>query len=151
MSSSASLLRPSPSLDGQCLDSCLLSPKYSSHAEGLDCLSPRMSVKPASQGGFKSAEKGANSNRFSAEFDKGPDAAAFAKLRGTWQLAATGKPAAAAVLNDLKVQRIHDGGREGVKALASKLISQHQLDDTFYVMDLANVVRLYKSYIPAIA
>jgi hypothetical protein len=28
--------------------------------------------------------------------------------------------------------------------VASQLITQHQLDDTFYVVDLANVVRLFK-------
>jgi hypothetical protein len=31
-----------------------------------------------------------------------------------------------------------------VKGVASKLIEQHQLDDTFYIVDLANVVRLFK-------
>jgi hypothetical protein len=36
------------------------------------------------------------------------------------------------------------GGPEGVKSVASQLITQHQLDDTFYVVDLANVVRLFK-------
>jgi hypothetical protein len=36
------------------------------------------------------------------------------------------------------------GGPEGVKGVASQLITQHQLDDTFYVVDLANVVRLFK-------
>lgn len=38
----------------------------------------------------------------------------------------------------------HAGGPEGIKAMASKMITQHQLDDTFYIVDLANVVRLYK-------
>lgn len=33
---------------------------------------------------------------------------------------------------------------EGIKATASQLIAAHELDDTFYVLDLANVVRLYK-------
>lgn len=144
----------------------------------------------------------------------GADAAALAKLRGHWLLPAVGKPAAAAVLAELKVQRIadgeqrrsgcwaegfgsfgqaqqqpsrswcwtvglllgvcmhactrrasnmssccehtdapllrsvnvstHAGGPDGVKGFATKLIEQHQLDDTFYIVDLANVVRLFK-------
>lgn len=36
------------------------------------------------------------------------------------------------------------GGPDGVKGVATKLIEQHQLDDTFYIVDLANVVRLFK-------
>lgn len=36
------------------------------------------------------------------------------------------------------------GGPDGVKGVASRLIEQHQLDDTFYIVDLANVVRLFK-------
>jgi ornithine decarboxylase len=36
------------------------------------------------------------------------------------------------------------GGPDGVKSVATKLIEQHQLDDTFYIVDLANVVRLFK-------
>jgi hypothetical protein len=31
-----------------------------------------------------------------------------------------------------------------VKGVATKLVEQHQLDDTFYIVDLANVVRLFK-------
>lgn len=44
------------------------------------------------------------------EPEAGSDAAALAKLRGHWLLPAVGKPAAAAVLAELKVQRIADGG-----------------------------------------
>lgn len=43
------------------------------------------------------------------EPEAGSDAAALCKLRGHWLLPAVGKPAAAAVLADLKVQRIADG------------------------------------------
>lgn len=43
------------------------------------------------------------------EPEPGSDAAALSKLRGHWLLPAVGKPAAAAVLADLKVQRIADG------------------------------------------
>jgi ornithine decarboxylase len=39
---------------------------------------------------------------------------------------------------------VPSGGPDGVKGVASKLIEQHQLDDTFYIVDLANVVRLFK-------
>lgn len=45
----------------------------------------------------------------SGELDRGLDAVALAKLRGTWQLGATGKPAAASVLNEFKVQRVASG------------------------------------------
>lgn len=41
------------------------------------------------------------------------------------------------------------GGPDGVKGVASKLVEQHQLDDTFYIVDLANVVRLFKVCAPA--
>lgn len=44
----------------------------------------------------------------------------------------------------LALARLLAGGVEGIKATASQLIAAHELDDTFYVMDLANVVRLYK-------
>lgn len=50
-------------------------------------------------GGFKLADNG----------PRAPDAATMAKLRGSWQLAAARKPAAAAVLVDLKVQHIPHG------------------------------------------
>lgn len=46
---------------------------------------------------------------FSGSFVRGPAVANIGKLRGTWQLAAVGKPAAAAVLTDLKVQKINSG------------------------------------------
>lgn len=43
MSSSASLLLPSASLETRCsLDGCLLSPKLSTHNEELGCFSPRL-------------------------------------------------------------------------------------------------------------
>jgi hypothetical protein len=46
------------------------------------------------------------------ETEAASDAAALSKLRGHWLLPAVGKPAAAAVLADLKVQRIADGERQ---------------------------------------
>ena len=36
------------------------------------------------------------------------------------------------------------GGVKGLKHEASELITKNKLDDTFYIVDLANVVRLYK-------
>ncbi|KAF6266515.1 hypothetical protein COO60DRAFT_1897 [Scenedesmus sp. NREL 46B-D3] len=134
MSSSATLLMPSSSLERRC-----------SEADAFDCLlgSPRAcileklkSTSAVSGGcGLKLAEQAV---------PKAADVATMAKVRGSWQLAAVKKPAAAAVLMDLKVQRVCHGGPEGVKGVASQLITQHQLDDTFYVVDLANVVRLFK-------
>lgn len=46
------------------------------------------------------------------EPEPGSDAAALTKMRGHWLLPAVGKPAAAAVLADLKVQRIADGEQQ---------------------------------------
>jgi hypothetical protein len=40
------------------------------------------------------------------------------------------------------------GGVQGLKQEASELITKHKLDDTFYIIDLANVVRLYKVRCP---
>lgn len=48
------------------------------------------------------------------EPEPGSDAAALTKMRGHWLLPAVGKPAAAAVLADLKVQRVADGKQRGI-------------------------------------
>ncbi|KAJ9508522.1 hypothetical protein QJQ45_012069 [Haematococcus lacustris] len=72
--------------------------------------------------------------------DRGPS------LLGSWQLKATGIPAAAAVLRDLKVERIKSGGPGGITQKACKEIAALGLDDTFYVVDLANVLRMYKAW-----
>lgn len=72
-------------------------------------------LRAPSQGG--AAKQAGGAEQWSGEFDRGPAAAAaeaaeLAKLRGSWQLAATGKPAAAAVLADLQAARIPDGERQ---------------------------------------
>jgi hypothetical protein len=38
----------------------------------------------------------------------------------------------------------HSGGPQGMLQKACKEISAHGLDDTFYLVDLANVLRMYK-------
>jgi hypothetical protein len=66
-------------------------------------VSPRCCFVPqavSAGGGLKLAEQAA---------PKVPDVATMAKVRGSWHLAAVKKPAAAAVLMDLKVQRIGHG------------------------------------------
>lgn len=55
------------------------------------------------------ARKSFSGDTVLGEPEPGSDAAALSKLRGHWLLPAVGKPAAAAVLADLKVQRIADG------------------------------------------
>ncbi|WIA09197.1 hypothetical protein OEZ85_008607 [Tetradesmus obliquus] len=139
MSSSVSLLMPCSSLERRCseadaFDHLLGSPRA--------CILEQLKSPSAASGGcgLKLAEQAA---------PKVPDVATMAKVRGSWHLAAVKKPAAAAVLMDLKVQRVSHGGPEGVKGVASQLITQHQLDDTFYVVDLANVVRLFKNNQPS--
>lgn len=67
-------------------------------------------------------------------------------LLRSWQMRATGKLAAAAVLHDLKAEHVRSGGLQGMIDKASKEIVRHQLDDTFYVIDLANVLRMYKAW-----
>lgn len=66
------------------------------------CLTLLLRVPQAASGGcgLKLAEQAA---------PKVPDVATMAKVRGSWHLAAVKKPAAAAVLMDLKVQRVSHG------------------------------------------
>jgi hypothetical protein len=66
------------------------------------------------------------------------------RLLRSWQMRATGKLAAAAVLVDLGAERLASGGIAGITAKATKEIASRNLDDTFYVVDLANVLRMYK-------
>lgn len=64
----------------------------------------------------------------------------------SWQFQVTGKPAAAAVLADVKAEHIKSGGATSMTVEAAKLIAEKQLDDTFYMVDLGNVPRLYKAW-----
>lgn len=72
--------------------------------------------------------------------------AATEVVKKSWQFQATGSVAAAAVLADLHVRRVPHGGPEGMKRVASGLIKAHHLDDTTYVYDLANTVRLFRAW-----
>lgn len=67
---------------------------------------PARAARPQSLGRRSSCGEG-----FALEAEAGLDAASVAKLRGHWLLPAVGKPAAAAVLMDLGVQRIPHGAR----------------------------------------
>jgi len=75
--------------------------------------------------------------------DRGP--ADVQRYLRTWQYQVTGKVATAAVLADVKAEHIKHGGPAGIHALASKYISEHKLDDTFYIVDLGNVLRMFKA------
>lgn len=44
------------------------------------------------------------------------------------------------------VKFIDNGGPEGIREFTSELIRQHKLDDSLYVYDLANVVRMYRAW-----
>jgi hypothetical protein len=136
MSSCGPLLMPARSVDAT-------RPSADGSAALEACMSPRFSLSSALGSVKPYSNEGALVQQPSASLD-GSEAAAFEHLRGSWQLAAVGRTAAAAVLADLGAAHIPYGGREGIKTVASGLISEHRLDDTFYVMDLANVVRLYK-------
>ncbi|EFJ40311.1 hypothetical protein VOLCADRAFT_84542 [Volvox carteri f. nagariensis] len=79
--------------------------------------------------------------------DRGPATAApDPKLLRSWQYQATGKLATAQVLVDLKAEHIKSGGPMGMKQEAIKHIVKHKPDDTFYVVDLANVQRMFKAW-----
>ncbi|GLI59190.1 hypothetical protein VaNZ11_001024 [Volvox africanus] len=79
--------------------------------------------------------------------DRGPAAAApDPKLFRSWQYQVTGKLATAQVLVDLKAEHIKSGGPAGMKQEAVKHILRHKPDDTFYVVDLANVQRMFKAW-----
>ncbi|KAG2440307.1 hypothetical protein HXX76_004416 [Chlamydomonas incerta] len=79
--------------------------------------------------------------------DRGPAAAApDPKLLRSWQYQVTGKLATAQVLVDVKAEHIKSGGPTGMKQEAIKHIVRHKPDDTFYVVDLANVQRMFKAW-----
>lgn len=67
-------------------------------------------------------------------------------VRNSWQFKATGSARAAAVLAEFKARRIPAGGPRGMAAQAAALIAQHSLDDTLYVYDLGNTMRLFKAW-----
>ena len=58
----------------------------------------------------------------------------------------TGSARAAAVLAEFKARRIPAGGPRGMAAQAAALIAQHSLDDTLYIYDLGNTMRLFKAW-----
>ncbi|GIL96863.1 hypothetical protein Vretimale_2607 [Volvox reticuliferus] len=79
--------------------------------------------------------------------DRGPAAAApDPKLLRSWQYQVTGRLATAQVLVDLKAEHIKSGGPVGMKQEAVKHILRHKPDDTFYLVDLANVQRMFKAW-----
>lgn len=79
--------------------------------------------------------------------DRGPVAGASdAKYMGTWQHQATGKLAAAAVLAEFNTTRTKSGGLAGMASTALSYVKQHKIDDTFYVVDLGNTLRLLKAW-----
>lgn len=59
---------------------------------------------------------------------------------------ATGSARAAAVLAEFKARRIPSGGPRGMAAQAAALIAKHSLDDTLYVYDLGNTIRLFQAW-----
>lgn len=78
--------------------------------------------------------------------DRGPaPAKAPYDILRSWQYQVTGKVDAAQVLQELKVERLESGGAIGIKTKACELIRQNKLDDTFYVVDLGNTLRMYKA------
>lgn len=76
--------------------------------------------------------------------DRGPSAAEAQRLMRTWQYQVTGKVAAAAALAELKAGHIKHGGAAAIHVEACKQIEQNDLEDTFYIVDLGNVLRMYK-------
>ena len=78
------------------------------------------------------------------DFDRGPKSEAAERILRSWQFQATGKVAAASALVEVKAEHIPFGGPLGVQAVANKHIEKHGLEDTFYVVDLGNVLRMYK-------
>ncbi|GAX73775.1 hypothetical protein CEUSTIGMA_g1226.t1 [Chlamydomonas eustigma] len=77
--------------------------------------------------------------------DRGPSIVEAQKLMKTWQYQVSGKLSVAAALTELPVDHIKHGGPVGVQAEACKHIQQLGLEDTFYVVDLGNVQRMYKA------
>eukprot|EP00798_Chlamydomonas_sp_ICE-L_P029191 gene29191-31091_t len=68
------------------------------------------------------------------------------RLLRSWQYQVSGKVAAASVLTDFAVEHIPHGGVNSIQKEASKLIEKHDLDDTFYLIDLGNVLRMFKAW-----
>lgn len=86
-----------------CPGSVLLHKRVPDRVGGADIVA----VSWLQSGGF--TRKSLSGDTVLGEPEPGSDAAALTKMRGHWLLPAVGKPAAAAVLADLKVQRIADG------------------------------------------
>ncbi|MEW5298294.1 MAG: hypothetical protein WDW36_001434 [Sanguina aurantia] len=76
--------------------------------------------------------------------DRGP--VPGADLLHSWQYQMTGKATAAQVLLDIKADLIESGGLLGMHGVAGKFISQNQLDDTFFIIDLGNVMRMLQAW-----
>jgi len=76
--------------------------------------------------------------------DRGPAGSDMRLLR-SWQYKATGKVAAAAVLAELKAAHLHSGGPQGICAKACEVIAEKKMDDTFYIVDLGNTMRMLKA------
>lgn len=98
--------------------------------------------------------------------DRGPSVAEAKRIMRTWQYAVTGKVSVASALSELKVDHIkhgeksnlrficpslktcplamESGGPMGMQIEACKHIESLGLDDTFYIVDLGNVQRMYK-------
>jgi ornithine decarboxylase len=76
--------------------------------------------------------------------DRGSEA--DAKVLSSWQLHHTGKVAAAGVITDLGTTHVKSGGYQGMSEQGLKFILEHDLDESFYVMDLGNVLRLLKAW-----
>ncbi|KAI8467817.1 MAG: pyridoxal-dependent decarboxylase [Monoraphidium minutum] len=92
--------------------------------------------------GAASAEEGASADPVRAAKVQ----AATELVKMSWQYKATGSVAAAGVLADLGARRIPHGGPAGMKRVAASLIKAHGLDDTTYVYDLGNTVRLFRAW-----
>lgn len=82
----------------------------------------------------------------------GPDPAVITGpdpgLLRSWQYQVSGKLAVAKVLREIGVEHIKSGGPAGMQAEAVKHITQHQMEDTFYMVDLGNVTRMFKVRAP---
>lgn len=78
--------------------------------------------------------------------DRGPAGAGAERIKRSWQYQSTGKVSAALALVDMKAEHIKHGGPAAIYAEASKRIAKHRLEDTFYIVDLGNVLRMYKAW-----
>lgn len=73
-------------------------------------------------------------------------AAARERVAASWQYRKTGSAPAAAVLASLGAKWLPAGGPQALTDTGSALIAAHGLDDTFYVYDLGNTVRLWRAW-----